>query len=203
MKNRMIATESFRSGKDIYFFDYMEAVNGRHYLRIARMENCPDGPSKRTKVVIFEDVIQPMIAAFAYLLHSGAYAENQEETPKDIREKAQEIRALMESMDPDMPLRERLSLYGAGTLTEHELVSLLLGLGTTSDEATHMADELLGHLGGNIAKLIGMTQADLCRMPGIGMAKCSVILAAMELGRRSFLAAPITGSPVDFRYSQN
>ncbi|MGN7986232.1 UPF0758 domain-containing protein [Pedobacter sp. 22226] len=203
MKNRMIATESFRSGKDIYFFDYMEAVNGRHYLRIARMENCPDGPSKKTKVVIFEDVIQPMIAAFAYLLHSGAYAENQEERPKDIREKVKEIRALRESMDPDMPLRERLGLYGAGTLTEHELVSLLLGLGTTSDEATHMADELFGHLGGNIAKLIGMTQADLCRMPGIGMAKCSVILAAMELGRRSFLAAPITGSPVDFRYSQN
>ena len=203
MKNRMIATESFRSGKDIYFFDYLKAVNGRHYLRIARMENCSGGPTKRTKVVIFEDVIQPMISAFAYLLHAVGHSDSQGERPKEMREKAKEIRALRASMDPDMPLRERLGLYGAGILTEHELVSLLLGLGTTSDDATHMADELLGHLGGNIAKLIGMTQADLCRMPGIGMAKCSVILAAMELGRRSFLAAPITGSPADFRYSRN
>ncbi|RYY19668.1 MAG: hypothetical protein EOO04_21545 [Chitinophagaceae bacterium] len=112
MKNRMIATESFRSGKDIYFFDYLEAVNGRHYLRIARMENRPGGPTKRTKVVIFEDVIQPMISAFAYLLHSGAYTENQEETPRDIREKVQEIRAMGEAWILICPFASGLAFTG-------------------------------------------------------------------------------------------
>lgn len=203
MKNRMITTESFRSGKDIYFFDYMVAVNGRHYLRIARIENCPDGPSKKTKVVIFEDVIQPMISAFAYLFHAARYDGDQDKTVQDCQREAAELEALKASVDPGIPLRQRMAMFGAGTLTDQELLAVLLGFGSVGKDADRMASDLLEHIGGNIARLIAMTQADLCRMAGIGMAKCCMVLAAMELGRRSFLAAPITGSPVDIRYSRN
>jgi DNA repair protein RadC len=203
MKNRMIATESFRSGKDIYFFDYLEAVNGRHYLRIARMENCPGGPTKRTKVVIFEDVIQPMISAFAYLFHAVRYDHEQDKTVQDVQREAAELEALKAAIDPEMPLRERMSMFGAASLTNQELLAVLLGLGSVGKDAGHMSSDLLEHIGGNIARLINMMQADLCRMPGIGMAKSCMVLAAMELGRRSFEAAPITGSPADIRYSPN
>ncbi|GAA4213362.1 hypothetical protein GCM10022289_45480 [Pedobacter jeongneungensis] len=202
MKNRMIATESFRSGKDIYFFDYLEAVNGRHYLRIARMENCPGGPSKRTKVVIFEDVIQPMISAFAYLFHAVRYDHEQDKTVQDAQREAVELEALKAVIDPEMPLRQRMIMFGVASLTNQELLAVLLGLGSVCKDED-MASELLEHIGRDIAGLINMTQADLCRMPGIGMAKSCIVLAAMELGRRSFEAAPITGSPADIRYSPN
>lgn len=190
----MIATESFRSGKDIYFFDYLKAVNGRHYLRIARLENRPDRNSLRSKVVVFEDVIQPMISAFAYLLHVARYADKSEVGVMEICNEAVEQRMLKEHMDSDMSPRDRLLLLGADSLSEMELLSLMLGFGCADDVGENFAAELMEMIAGDLGRLSAMKQADFCRMSGVGKARSCLILASVELGRRCFTAAPISYS---------
>lgn len=90
----------------------------------------------------------------------------------------------------DLPMderpRERLSRHGPSTLSDAELLALLLGSGTRGKSAVQLARELLGDGLPNLAKKEwGATK----RLSGVGEAKASRIAAAFELGRR--LAAKV------------
>lgn len=78
--------------------------------------------------------------------------------------------------------RERLLRCGAGTLTDEELLAVLLRTGRPGQSALGMAEELLAEHGG----LAGLLWSDLRRMRrhGLGAAKAATVLAALELGRR-------------------
>lgn len=76
--------------------------------------------------------------------------------------------------------RERLSLYGASSLGNDELVALVLGGG----RALSRARDLLASFGG----VGGLGQAmaeELARCEGVGAAGASALVAAFELGRRN------------------
>ena len=104
----------------------------------------------------------------------------------------------------DMPAeerpRERLKHYGARSLSNTELIAILLRTGTTRGNVLRLSEQVLvEHNGlGGVAKA---SYAELCEMHGISDAKACQVLAALELGRRLSALAPedraVIRSPVD------
>jgi len=85
--------------------------------------------------------------------------------------------------------RERLASHGAQALTNAELLAILLRVGVPGENAIQVGQRLLRELGG----LRGIHRAsydEVCHCHGIGPAKASQILAAIELGRRLAVEAP-------------
>lgn len=106
------------------------------------------------------------------------------------------VRALAPSDRP----REKLAQHGAQSLGDNELLAIVLGQGARHESALEVATDLLAHNGG----LVGLTRTGLDRLRrvrGVGTAKATQILAAVELGRRT-LGAEVAprrafGSPRD------
>lgn len=83
----------------------------------------------------------------------------------------------------DSKPREKLLSYGAESLSDAELLAILLGSGTKDKNVLELSNELLRDYGG-LAGLRKMTKETLASVKGIGPAKSTTILAAVELGRR-------------------
>ncbi len=79
--------------------------------------------------------------------------------------------------------RERLLAEGAGTLSDAELLAVLLRTGVRGKSAVELARELLVRFGG-VGSLLGAGKA-LLDIKGLGEAKRAQLSAAMELARRS------------------
>jgi len=85
--------------------------------------------------------------------------------------------------EDDRP-REKLVLKGRKTLSDAELIAILIGSGHREKSAVDLSQELLDVAGNNLKDFSKLTIADLCKFKGIGTAKAVTILAALELGRR-------------------
>jgi DNA repair protein RadC len=97
----------------------------------------------------------------------------------------------------DIP-RERLPDFGPGTLTDAELVALVLGSGLPGHNVFGIADALLKRFG-SLRAMRDATPAGFNSLPGIGPAKTAQRLAILELARRSRVEKmrekPIIDSP--------
>ncbi|HEY7493042.1 MAG TPA: DNA repair protein RadC [Candidatus Tectomicrobia bacterium] len=82
--------------------------------------------------------------------------------------------------------RERLLAAGESALSEAQLLAILLRTGdhTSGATAVDLARRLLTTFGESLEAMHAATVAELCQVPGIGMAKACEIKAAFELGRR-------------------
>lgn len=80
--------------------------------------------------------------------------------------------------------REKLLLKGKESLSNSELLAILLGSGTSKLGVVDLAKLLLQQAEDNLDNLSQMSVKDLCKLPGIGEAKALIIIAAAELGRR-------------------
>ena len=86
--------------------------------------------------------------------------------------------------------RERLLREGPESLSDAQLLAILLRIGRADSTAVEVAMELLQQLDG----LKGFSNRgidELCSIPGIGPAKAAQIKAAIELGKRA-LSTPLT-----------
>lgn len=80
--------------------------------------------------------------------------------------------------------REKLVRHGAATLSDAELVAILLRTGAgRGRSAVDVARELLAECGG-LRYLGRLTPDHLCRIDGIGATKATTVLAMEELARR-------------------
>ncbi len=84
--------------------------------------------------------------------------------------------------------RERLWNKGPSSLSDAELLAILIGSGTKNASAVDIARELLALAGNNLSDLGKLTIADIRKLKGVGDAKAVTIVAALELGRRRKLA---------------
>lgn len=103
--------------------------------------------------------------------------------------------------------REKLRAKGAATLSDSELVAILLHHGTREKSAVELAKDVLRLGKDNLGELGKITVKELTRIKGIGEAKAITIVAALELGRRRQAAAAlekpaITSSADVARYLQ-
>ncbi len=98
--------------------------------------------------------------------------------------------------------RERLIQEGAASLSDAEILAILLGRGSVGTTAVDLARQLMEHFGG-IRSTLNASTAELCGLNGMGPAKTAVLFAARECGRRylSERLRPGTtiGSPTDSR----
>ncbi len=79
--------------------------------------------------------------------------------------------------------RERLMMHGPSTLSEAQLLAIIIRNGRAGRSAVDVGRELLERFG----SLVGIEQAginEICEVQGIGPAKAAQIKAAVELGRR-------------------
>jgi DNA repair protein RadC len=93
---------------------------------------------------------------------------------------------------PDDRPRERLLARGAATLSDAELIALLLGSGRPGQNVVEVAAALLTRLGG-LAGLALAEGAELRDEPGVGLARAATLQAALELGRRAVGSRPERG----------
>lgn len=85
--------------------------------------------------------------------------------------------------EEDRP-RERLERLGAESLSNAELLTILIGSGTPQVSAVDLMKNVLASCHNNLNTLGKMTIRDLEAFKGIGPAKAITILAACELGKR-------------------
>ena len=85
-------------------------------------------------------------------------------------------------MDDSKP-REKLLNFGAGALSDAELLAILLGSGTKEMNVLELANDILRKNGGLVG-LRKISKEKLFEISGIGPAKATSILATIELGRR-------------------
>jgi len=85
----------------------------------------------------------------------------------------------------DQP-RKKLLLKGAHTLSNSELLAILINTGTRHQTAIDVAKELLQSINNDLQKLAGLTAKELVKLKikGLGEAKAISISAALELGIR-------------------
>ncbi len=80
--------------------------------------------------------------------------------------------------------REKLMTLGAGSLSDAELIAILIRSGTTKESALDLAKRIMGQVGNDLHRLGGSSIGDLTQLNGMGEAKAIAIIAALELGRR-------------------
>ena len=95
--------------------------------------------------------------------------------------------------------REKLLANGQRSLTDAELIAILIGSGNLEETAVELARRILTSAGNNLNELGRKGIDDLKQFNGIGEAKAISIVAALELGRRRkdaevFIKKKITGS---------
>ena len=116
------------------------------------------------------------------------------------RQGAVEYQPLIRELPAQERPRERLKHYGAGSLSNAELLAIILRTGAASDSVLNLSARLLARFGG----LTGLARAapgELCSERGLGETKAAQLKAALELGRRLSSAQPedrvVVRSPED------
>jgi len=84
--------------------------------------------------------------------------------------------------------REKLLEKGTHTLSNAELIAILIGSGSRNETAVEVAKKILLSVGNNLNELGKLSVHDLMKHKGIGEAKSISIVAALELGRRRKLS---------------
>lgn len=98
---------------------------------------------------------------------------------------------------PDDRPREKLILKGKGTLSNAELLAILIGSGADGQSAVALARQVLNDVGDNLYDLSKRSVEELTLHKGIGTAKAVTIAAALELGRRWSVTSPATRQTIN------
>ncbi|MFY0689559.1 MAG: DNA repair protein RadC [Cyclobacteriaceae bacterium] len=97
--------------------------------------------------------------------------------------------SLKEWAEEDRP-REKLTRKGKSSLTDAELLAILLGSGTRKLTAVDLAKLILKEVDHDLHRLGTLSINDLKKHKGVGEAKAITIVSALELGRRRKASEP-------------
>ncbi|MDO5441628.1 MAG: DNA repair protein RadC [Bacillota bacterium] len=91
-------------------------------------------------------------------------------------------------MIQDLPIserpREKILEYGVSSLSNAELIAVLISSGSKSDSAISLALKILSLEEDNIGQFSHYEAEEFMQIKGVGTAKACKIVAALELGRR-------------------
>ena len=85
--------------------------------------------------------------------------------------------------EDDRP-REKFLLKGKNSLSDAELLAIIMGSGNREDSAVELGRKILNSVGNNWHNLSLLQISDLMKFKGIGEAKAISIAVALEIGRR-------------------
>jgi len=80
--------------------------------------------------------------------------------------------------------REKLMLKGVRSLSDAELLAILINSGTSEETAVELSRRILSSVSNDLNELGKLQSGDLEKFKGMGDAKSLKIIAAMEIGRR-------------------
>ncbi len=80
--------------------------------------------------------------------------------------------------------REKLLAKGVGSLSDAEIIAILIGSGNRNETAVELSKRILSSADNNLSQFSRLNINDLTKFNGIGEAKAISIVAAMELGKR-------------------
>ena len=80
--------------------------------------------------------------------------------------------------------REKMMFFGPKYLSDKELVAIILKSGTREKDVMMLSEEVTSHKNGGMKWWGSASVEELMKIQGLGCAKASVIVAAIELGRR-------------------
>ncbi|MBQ0147933.1 MAG: DNA repair protein RadC [Flavobacteriaceae bacterium] len=95
----------------------------------------------------------------------------------------QEKQSIKNWNEDDRP-REKLSLKGRSSLSDAELLAIIMGSGNREESAVELAKRILNSAHNNWNELARYSILDLCKFKGVGEAKAISIITALEIGRR-------------------
>lgn len=98
-------------------------------------------------------------------------------------EPSKEYFPIREWAEDDRP-REKLLLKGKQSLSDAELIAILMGSGSRNESAVDLAKRILKESSDNLMELSKLSVQDLMKFKGVGEAKAISIIAALELGKR-------------------
>ena len=90
----------------------------------------------------------------------------------------------IKSLSEDDRPREKLAAHGRQSLSDAELLAIILGSGNKNETAVQLAQRMLSENQNNINQIAKLSLAELKKYNGVGEAKAVNIAAAFELGRR-------------------
>ncbi|MFT5822810.1 MAG: DNA repair protein RadC [Crocinitomix sp.] len=90
----------------------------------------------------------------------------------------------LKNLPADDRPREKLIDHGCASLSNAEIIGILIGSGTKEKSAVQLSRDILGTVDNDLDRLARLTIHDLMKFKGIGKAKAVSIAAALELGRR-------------------
>ena len=100
------------------------------------------------------------------------------------------LRLSIKQWAPEDRPTERLQRLGAESLTDGELLAILIGSGTQQYSAVDIANHVLGKFNRNLNTLGKARFDEILDIEGVGTQTACKILAAVELGKRRQMATP-------------
>ncbi len=122
---------------------------------------------------VYNGRVKSFILTFRYSIENNTQTLSMQEHKPPINQWA---------MD-DRP-REKLLRKKPNSLSDSELVAILIRIGSRQTNAVELARKVLELGKNNLNELAKLTLDELMQVKGIGQAKASAIAAALELGRR-------------------
>ena len=95
-------------------------------------------------------------------------------------------------MPKDKSIRERLVHQGVGTLSDAELISVIIQEGSGGLSAVELAQNVLDANGSSLTQLSRTGIKELRITSGLGVKRAAVLSAALELGRRLALETAVS-----------
>lgn len=185
-KHNILVSETFSRGKRRYFLDYKVASNRSNYICFTRSDAQGDGTYNMERLRVFQEDFEMLIESFSSLMMMAAHYGRGYESVREMRllnQQQKEARGI-KRMEVEQRPREKMLENGPAAMTDTELLAMLIGSGTPSESAIDLAYRILGSVEGDLLELAELDFSGLCRFAGMGIAKSSSIIAAMELGRR-------------------
>lgn len=99
--------------------------------------------------------------------------------------------------------REKLMQHGRRTLSDAELIAILIGSGSAEESAVALSQRILSDCENNLNNLGSKSVEELCEYKGIGEAKAIAVIAALELARRKQETKPEKRPKIQFSADVN
>jgi DNA repair protein RadC len=100
-----------------------------------------------------------------------------------------EYHATVHDIPVDDRPRERLQKHGAESLSNSDLVAIILRNGSQRENVMELASKILAKYGG-LSGLMSASFHELCNEYGLGTAKAAQLKAALEMGKRLSMEQP-------------
>lgn len=181
MNNVILAEESFACGSQRLYVGYKQAVNGNHYLTLARLDK--RYKDKWASVNIFEENLPNFIEALSSVFQTAAFQAEMKTASGDLFQPAAAARGI-KSWEPEQRPREKLMEQGREAMSDAELLAMLICAGLPGLTAVDLAERVLSLCAGELSKLAALKVEELMTIRGIGHARALSIISAMELAVR-------------------